>query len=157
MPAQQGSGESHRSYDLLLLKVLSEDQQHGRLLGAGEQGSVSGPTPGPRSQNLSFQRNPRWFIITSLSFLSPIYIIGMIKPIWHNLFRFKQNNLHIEIWLKMFCSLLLPGAWLCVKFPSFRGGHQGPSGVDDLLLTCPSLRAPRGQGLCLFYLCFSSS
>lgn len=67
---------------LLLLKVLSEDQQPGLLPGNEEICSISGPTPGPLSQNLHFQRNPQWFTSNSLSFIFPTCKIEIIKANW---------------------------------------------------------------------------
>lgn len=150
---------------VLLHKVSSKDQHHGRLLGAGEKCSISGPTPGPLSQYLNFQRNPRWFTGNSLSFIFPIFKMGIIKPIWHIYLGLNKIISVQRLGLKHFVLsyFILSGAWLGWTSPAFgselesekgllvhhlsryRGGPQGPSGVDDLVLTCPSLGALEGR------------
>lgn len=137
----------HRSCCLLLLKVLSEDQQHGHLPGTEEICSISGPTPGPLSQNLHFQRNPQWFTSNSLSFIFPICKIEIIKANWQiylglnkmiSIQRFGINFFFLSYFP-------LPGIWLWANFSCFWLRTREREGALSPILSLCTEEAAKAQ------------
>lgn len=134
---------------LLLLKVLSEDQQPGLLPGNEEICSISGPTPGPLSQNLHFQRNPQWFTSNSLSFIFPTCKIEIIKANWQIYLGLNKMISIQRVGISFFFFFLsyfsLPGVWLWANLSCFWLRTREGEGALSPIPSLPTEEAAEAQ------------